>query len=685
MMESSRWWSTWGLFTALSVVACSPSPAAGGAAPRSLSPTGQVSTDGAGDPIPLVDLPDPSDRPAALGFEGASAWLNIDHPLTLEELRGRVVVVDFWTSCCINCLHTLPTLARVEERFAGQPVVVVGVHSPKFDEERDPARLVDQLAQLSVAHPVAVDGDMAIWKRWGAKSWPTVLVLDVEGRPVWGRGGEPDYDELSSVVASALHEGRERGALAKLPLSGLRVESTSSGPLRYPGKVLALADGGLAVADTGHHRVVLLDREGRLDAIVGNGQAGLADGAFSTASFRWPQGMAELDGDLFVADTNNHTIRRIDREARTVTTVAGTGALGEGALGDRPARATELALRSPWDLLPVGGELVVALAGSHQIGVLSVARGEVRRLAGNGEEDIVDGSLESSSFAQPSGLATDGREIFVLDSETSSVRAIDVAAGKVRTIVGKGLFVFGDTDGDRETTRLQHPIGLAYGAGALWVADTYNSKLKKIDPKTGVTTTVLGGAGGGLSEPAGVTFARGRLFVADTNRHRVLEVPVETAGPLAPVVVPLTDVRAPRTTTERRVVIDPQDPVAPLGTLELSPDRPSRVFVGFSAPAGTKVNAEGPARVTWIDAAGLARTPATIRTQGAEVQKGFDLMLEPAPEASGGHLRGVLELVICDAESARVCLPVRRTLEARIVVREGGVPRAEPVRLPKAE
>jgi thiol-disulfide isomerase/thioredoxin/DNA-binding beta-propeller fold protein YncE len=665
-------------------------PAAGPSGEDPVS-TGRSSDAAGGPPIPLVVLPEPAERAPAPGFDGATAWLNIDHPVSLDELRGRVVVVDFWTSCCINCLHTLPTLARIEERFAEQPVTVIGVHSPKFEEEKESERLVDQIGQLSIAHPIAVDAEMAIWDRWGARSWPTIVVLDVEGRVVWAGGGEPSYAELSSIVASALEEGREAGKLATLPLSGLRLESISSGPLRYPGKVLALADGGLAIADTGHHRIVLLGADGSLDSVVGAGHAGFVDGGFSSARFRWPQGMAELGGRLYVADTNNHAIREIDRAARTVTTVAGNGAIGERYLGDAPEAATVIGLRSPWDVLAFDGELVIALAGSHQIGVWSPAEREVRRLAGNGREDIVDGKVGSASFAQPSALATDGAEIFVLDSETSSVRAIDPRAGAVRTLVGKGLFVFGDVDGDRHSTRLQHPIGLTYGGGSLYVADTYNSKIKRIDPRTGVTRTLYGGPSGELAEPAGLDFDDGRLIVADTNRHRIVEIGLPPAGAGKPATsalatpLSLAGVHPPRSMQQRKVEIDPDDPVAALGTVEIAPDKPSRLFVGFAIPTGTKVNAEGPARVTWLIADGLARVPAPIRTHGAEVQKGFDVTLEPAPGTKRGRLRGVLELVICDADIGRVCVPIRRNLQAEVVVREGSVPTAADVELPRAE
>src|SRR5262249_41022506 len=253
------------------------------------------------------------------------------------------------------------------------------------------------------------------------------------------------------------------------------------------------------------------------------------------ASFNQPEGMAESGGDLYVADTYNHLIRKIDRRARLVTTVAGTGELGHGALDREEKPARSLSLRSPWDLLTVKGTIYVAMAGTHQIAAFDPRRETLRLFAGNGREARVDGPLLSASFAQPSALATDGKEIFVLDSETSSVRSIDPVKGQTRTVVGRDLFVFGDVDGDRTTTRLQHPIGMTFADGAVWVADSYNSKVKRVDPRTGVTHTVLGGADRSeLAEPAGLSASASALFVADTNHHRVLRLPLSRKGNAIP-------------------------------------------------------------------------------------------------------------------------------------------------------
>ena len=485
-------------------------------------------------------LPAEADRVEVPGFEGATQWLNVDRALTLADLKGRVVVVDFWTSCCINCLHAMPTLKRLEEAFRGAPLVVVGVHSPKFDEEGDAERLVDVVLDNRIEHPVAADGNMKVWRGWGVEAWPTVAVLDVNGKVVWAGAGEPDYEELALVVRSALKEGEAKGALAKGEFAHQRPEKETSGVLRYPGKVAALAGGGMAIADTGHHRILLTDGDGKITEVIGSGGAGWKDGGFAEAMFARPAGMAEALGDLYVADTQNHAIRKIDRRAKTVTTIVGTGELGGSVRDNRVRPGRDVALRSPWDLLAIGDRVFVALAGSHQIGLFSAKTGEFRLFAGSGAEARRDGDLLDAAFAQPSGLAIDKdqKELFVLDSETSSVRAIDLTKGVVRTVVGKDLFVFGDVDGDRETTRLQHPIGLAWSDGALFVADSYNSKIKRVDPVTGVTKTLLGGRDDKVvDEPAGLAVVGTDLIVADTNHHRLLRVPNKGAGTPEPITL----------------------------------------------------------------------------------------------------------------------------------------------------
>ena len=597
------------------------------------------------------------------GFAGATAWLNVDHPIGLDELRGKVVVVDFWTSCCINCLQTLPTLGKLEHRFGGQPFVVVGVHSPKFDAETEQARLRAVLAENAITHPIAVDGSMKIWNAWGVESWPTIVVLDAHGRAVWSGSGEPDADELARVVTAALDEGTGEHALDARPVAGLRPEHQGNGPLAAPGKVIALHDGGLAASDSAHHRVVIVGRDGAATDVIGSGLAGALDGNYASASFHKPQGLAEAGDLIYVADTENHELRVIDRKARTVATIAGTGVLGARPLPAAALPARSTALRSPWDVAYVGGALYVALAGSHQIAAFDPKAGTIRAFAGDGRERRRDGTGADASFAQPSGLASDGQTLYVADSETSSVRAIDLASAAVRTIVGRDLFVFGDVDGTGEEVRLQHPIGVAWGAGAVWIADTYNSKLKRLDPKIGRVTTVAGGAARDqLFEPAGVAVRGNEVIVADTHHDRLASFAVAGGAGRALAISGLV---APTPGIAVAVATEDDGPTIPaldLGQVAVAPG--ATVHVRWSLPDGTAINQDAPFKVTWTTAEGLA-VPAAIASTGKDAPSGFTIPVALA--GASGKLVARLDVVVCDDKTHALCLPVRRRLTLALV------------------
>lgn len=466
-------------------------------------------------------LTDERERPAAPPLEGGTVWLNVDHPLTLEELRGHVVVLDFWTYACINCLHVLPELERLERRFAGRPVVVVGVHSGKFDAEKDPDRIQAAMRRHGVHHPVVVDSDFRIWRSYDVHAWPTLVVIDPNGRIVAKEAGEPSPGALGDLVGVMLEHYARDGRLADERISIEAPPLPDTGPLAFPGKLAVAADGRIAVADSGHHRVVVLEPNGEVADVVGSGIAGSADGAFSVAAFRLPQGLAfSADGRrLWVADTDNHELREIDFATRVVRTIAGTGSRGvsnEGGAG----LATPL--RSPWDLAYRSGELFVAMAGSHQIWRHDLSSGTIEPFAGTGRESIDDGALDEATFSQPSGLSLAGDTLYVADAEVSAIRAVDLKAGRVRTLVGKGLFEFGDVDGGADRARLQHALGVVVRGDQLYVADTFNNKLKRLDPATRLVESATDGADGTLAEPGGLALLDdGSVLVADTNNHRL--------------------------------------------------------------------------------------------------------------------------------------------------------------------
>lgn len=464
-------------------------------------------------------------------------WLNVDHPLSLKSLRGRLVILDFWTFCCINCLHILQTLRRVEEAWP-EEVVVIGVHSPKFPAERDAGNVVQAIARYGIGHPIAHDPDFQIWRQYGVRAWPTLVFVAPDGHIIGQSSGEPAPDQLMTAITEVLeqYQGQDMLKPARLDLTPPPVPS---GRLLFPGKLKPLpprtpADARQWVlADSGHHQIVVLDDNGREVRRCGSGRPGFADGPAETASFDGPQGLTGDAVALYVADTGNHAVRRIDRATGTVTTLAGTGARG-GTLTPGGGPGPTTALASPWDLEVQGNNLFLANAGSHQLGVIDLDTGRVACLAGAGPEGIHDGPAAAAHLAQPSGLALapDGATLYVADSETSAIRALDRRSGALTTLVGTGLFDFGHANGPFAQARLQHPLGVALaGTDRLLVADTYNNDVRVLDLERREVADFDAGRFTctdpvclPLSEPAAIV-ADGpdRVLVVDTNNHRILE------------------------------------------------------------------------------------------------------------------------------------------------------------------
>jgi thiol-disulfide isomerase/thioredoxin/sugar lactone lactonase YvrE len=461
-------------------------------------------------------------------------WLNAPGPLSLADLRGRLVILDFWTFCCINCLQLLPALARVEAAFPAG-VAVIGVHSPKFPHERDPAHVEAAMSRHGIAHPVIHDPDFALWKQYAVRAWPTLVFVGPDGYVAGQHAGEVAPDLLVEAVGRALERYRAEGAeIAGAPLALPSPAPPHAGRFLFPGKVKpARLHGAKAwvVADTGHHQVALLDDAGQEIRRFGSGEPGFEDGPAETARFDLPQGLAAEEGSIFVADTGNHAIRRVDLATGAVTTLAGTGARG-APLG-APAPGAETALASPWDVELRDDLLFFANAGTHQIGQLALSSGRVARLAGAGPEGIRDGRADEAHLAQPSGLALspDRTALLFADAETSSIRSVDLGTGEVRTLVGTGLFDFGHVGGSFEDAQLQHCLGLAPLDGQVLVADSYNGAVRVLDLAARTVSDLDDGflcedaVCLPLAEPAGVwPDGPGRVLVADTNNHRIVEI-----------------------------------------------------------------------------------------------------------------------------------------------------------------
>ncbi len=462
-------------------------------------------------------------------------------------------------------------MRELEVRYADS-LVVIGVHSAKFPQEQSTEAVRQAVRRHAIRHPVVNDRDFRIWREYACRAWPTLMFIDPRGKVIGRHEGEAEAEQLARVIDAMLEEYTTSGWLRRGAMDfgqvGGAAQAAPAGALAYPGKVLVdgRGRGHITIADSNHHRLVVMGlqvMDGAVHHIVGGGESGaepgLVDGLPGEARFNWPQGMAidPRSGVIYVADTENHVVRRVSPDGGRVTTIAGTGRQGR-RLGGGGA-ALETPLSSPWDLaflphpqagppLEAGshqddhddrGLLFIAMAGWHQIWALDLEQGVVAPFAGTGAEALVDGPRLEACFAQPSGLSLDagGTRLFVADSETSAIRVVDLPGGETSTLLGAGLFEFGDVDGPASFARLQHPLGVCSwpddprGPSVL-IADTYNHRIKRFDLQAREVQTLFGaGAPGGFadgpgktarfSEPGGLAVARGTLFVADTNNHRL--------------------------------------------------------------------------------------------------------------------------------------------------------------------
>ncbi|MGO1283620.1 MAG: NHL domain-containing thioredoxin family protein [Brachybacterium sp.] len=614
-------------------------------------------------------------------------WLNTGGAeLDLESLRGKIVLLDFWTFCCVNCLHVLDELRPLEEKWE-QELVVIGVHSPKFEFEKDPEALAANIERYEVSHPVIDDPELETWTAYGARAWPTLMVLDTHGRIAGNLSGEGHAANIDRLVEQLVAEGEADGSLRRGPAPTVLTERTPQ-TLRFPSKLTVLPDGRLVISDAGQHRLVVFQNDGvTVDAIIGTGARGHADGDEETAQFAEPNGVlalpdqvaAEVGYDLLVADTANHRLRGVkigqDRllRSRTATeaiTVAGTGAQwmqGE-PLPRGEGDARDYSLSTPWDLTwsQVLNRAVIAMAGVHQLWTFDPVSGALMVLAGTTQEGLVDGPAVTSWWAQPSGLdeLPDGR-IVIADSETSAIRVLDPHTMRVSTLVGQGLFDFGHVDGPADTARLQHPLGVtALPDGRIAVSDTYNGAIRIVEaPATDgerVTTggiTALSGVIGLADQPSTsgtegadgaapgqahvVTVATdlkepsdaivgppidgiGQLIVVESGTHRITWVPVAKAA-------------------ERMIDHGAQRSERPV--TEVGPG-PLTVRVLFTPPPGHKLDDSlGPSTQVTI-----STTPTSMLTSGSGVDTALERTLELDPAYTEGVLHVSARAASCDAD-----------------------------------
>ncbi|MFI6855533.1 thioredoxin-like domain-containing protein [Streptomyces sp. NPDC050416] len=559
-------------------------------------------------------------RVRAPELTGKGGWLNTGgQQYTLADLRGRIVVLDFWTFCCINCLHVLDELRELEEKHR-DTVVVIGVHSPKFVHEAEHQAVVDAVERYGVEHPVLDDPELATWKQYAVRAWPTLVVIDPEGYVVAQHAGEGHVHAIERLVAELEAEHEAKGTLRRGdgPYVPPEPEPTV---LRFPGKALLLPSGNFLVSDTTRHQLVELAQDGEsVVRRIGSGTRGFADGPSDTAAFNEPQGLALLDdGSVVVADTVNHALRRLDVTTGDVTTLAGTGRQWwQGSPTSGPAR--EVDLSSPWDVALWQGKVWIAMAGVHQLWTYDPVEGTVAVEAGTANEGLVDGPGTEAWFAQPSGLAATPERLWLADSETSALRWVD-PDGSVHTIVGTGLFDFGHRDGPAGQALLQHPLGVtALPDGSVAVSDTYNHALRRYDPATGEVTTLATD----LREPSDAVLAGDDIVVVESARHRLtrLRLPEEA------VKVPEVAHRTQREATE------------------VTPGR-LRLDVIFQAPAGQKLDTRyGPSTRLLVSS-----TPPELLRSGEGAGSDLSRALELDPSVPEGVLHVSATAASCDDDA----------------------------------
>jgi DNA-binding beta-propeller fold protein YncE len=533
-------------------------------------------------------------------FEPGLDWFN-SAPLSFQrELRGKVVVLDFWTYCCINCMHVLPDLAELEQRYAQQPVAFIGVHTPKFANERVSNHIRQAILRYEIAHPVVNDSHMTLWRHLGIRSWPTIVIVGPKGNLLGSLSGEGQKHNVDQFIQETLnyYEASLFNA-SPLPIKKEREQKPIDSPLSFPGKLaIDPINSRLFISDSNHHRIVVTTLTGEGLETIGSGIPGFREGTFETAQFHRLQGLAYDQDILYVADAENHALRKVDFKEKIVSTLAGDGTQGRDYQGG--AKGLQQLLSTPWDvaLAPKKNSLFIAMAGTHQIWIYDMETQRAHVFSGTGEEENRNSDyLEGAAWSQPSGLSLGEEKLFVADSESSSVRMIDLIHQFTRTLAGgdphapQNLFAFGDRDGIGGAARLQHPLGVQWipKLRQLAVADTYNHRIKLLDPVTGKIHAWVGSGQAGYRdgigldtqffEPSGFALAPegDRLYVADTNNHLVRVIDIAT-GQVSTVKIRLNAIDF--------LFKPPSDRTIHLSPLTL-PTKGGKIILAIDLPSGS--------------------------------------------------------------------------------------------------
>jgi thiol-disulfide isomerase/thioredoxin len=447
-------------------------------------------------------------------------WLNTDKPYSMKDFKGKILLLDFWTFGCINCQHIIPDLKKLEKEFSNQ-LVVVGVHSAKFSSEKNTQKIREAILKFGIEHPVVNDADYKVWESYAANAWPTVTLISPDGKVVFQRAGESVYAAFQPKIKALAEEFA--GKIDTKPVAfQLEKDKLPQSELQFPSKMLADPAGNIWISDSGNNRILKMDANGKILEKIG-GKEGFENGSFENAAFYEPHGLALQNNKLYIADTKNNAIRIADLTTKQVSTIAGNGQMGYYFLEQKWNEP--ILPNSPWDLLADGENLYVANAGNHQILRMNLKTNQLFRFAGSGREALTDGNLHEAAFNQPSGLTKKDNLLYIADPEASAIRVLDLQKQTVKTLVGKGLFTFGDKDGELEDALLQHSVGVQVEGNKIYIADTYNGKIKVLDlDKQRISTLVAG-----LNEPNDIILLNNFLWISDTNNSQIIKVNLQTS------------------------------------------------------------------------------------------------------------------------------------------------------------
>lgn len=465
---------------------------------------------------------------AAPEFPGPLEWFNVDSPLRLHEQRGRVTLLNFSTYCPLQSLGLLEVLQYLENKYHDD-VVVIGIHAARFPGEKTGEHLQKTINRCQVRHPVINDTELRLWRTYGIRHSPTIVVVDPGGIIVGAVSGDNKCYKLDRVIGHLLSRER-RTALPRTAAYTLRPVPEPAHTLSFPGKILA-ARGRMFIADSGHNRILETTLQGHVLHRYGNETPGFIDGNGAAAAFCNPQGMV-LDGDyLYVADSGNHAIRRIHLHSEDVVTIAGTGKPGDIPDDDYFNNPLEANLNAPCGLALAANVIYIAMTGLNQIWSLSLVTNTLEIFAGSGAKGLEDGASRVASFARPAALAILGNSLYVVDSESSALRAVNLTTRGVKTLAGQGPLEYGDSDGLLSAARFQYPLDINADAGdqSLWVADTYNNKIRKIEVINNTVSSIR--IERRLNEPGGLAFSNDTLYIANTNLHEIVRLNLHNGIP----------------------------------------------------------------------------------------------------------------------------------------------------------